>query len=612
MHNKTQTPPPPKARLFPYPYITLTAIAVALLIVAVSGCHPYFNTFYNAEEAFQIAQREHRKLLRVYPDSIVVAPSKQSEAFYDRAIEKTYKMMDVFPRDEKYQDRAHYLMGRSLFYMMNFQLSLGRMSDLQALYPESPLVPPSRLYAAKAHIMLDNLSVAEEILIELLRDHPQLDRNQQISMLLVEIAIRRGGRSHALGLLEGMNRSSLSLDRRINVILRMAELNYELRQYEAALVLLRSSPRDRKMPRLMYRIDRLMYFCYDATDSLDAALEHLRVMQRNRRYHERRYEIMYYRAVTLHRMGRFDEAMALLDDIRHVCEARAGQPNLLDVCGPSSYLLARIYEEMGNRERAEAMFEDASKVSGPEAARASARLMALRRLRDLRTPDSLGNISPDARYMIAELFSFELEAPDSAYAYFMELSADTAAVSMRPRALLAAGFVAKNQLDNPVGANSLFETVAGEYVGTEYARRAQIELGVEVTFVTERERAERAFRDAEALLGNDPVQAIKAFYNVYIDYPDEPIASRSLHAAAWNTDNVLHRNRAALALYEELCERFPDSEYCMASAAPRLIIARDSIEVRRQRREAAATPEDAAEPESVIIETDVSEGDADE
>ena len=172
----------------------------------------------------------------------------------------------------------------------------------------------------------------------------------------------------------------------------------------------------------------------------------------------------------------------------------------------------------------------------------------------------------------------------------MELAADTSADStFRPRALLTAAMVAKYELPEAAArADSLFGVVIGEYGGTEYARLAQIELDVEVTVVTRRETAELDFRAAEALLEGDAVEAVKAFYALYQAYRDLEIAEKSLHAAAWYTDNVLQRNTAALALYEELCKEYPKSVYCKTSASSRVAVARDSIEVRKKRRAAEA------------------------
>ena len=577
----------------------------AAAVIWCGGCHPYYNTFYNAEEAYTIAWRDHRRLMRAYPDSLVVTPTEKIAANYGRAVDKSLKMMEVYPRDKKHQDRAHFLMGKAAFYKKDFPVAVGRMRDLQTLCPESRLVPESRIYVAKAHIMMDNLAIAEEILIELLKSNPELDRNQEITLLLAEIAMRRGGHSQALGLLEGIRGfSSLPIEKRFDIILKMADLNYELRQYDKALALLRGAPRSRRYPYLMFRVDRSIYFCLDATDALDAALGHLTAMRKNRLYAKQRYEIVYYAARTLRRLGRLDEAIALLEEINDMCSAASDKDagkkaDTMSLCGRASYELALIYQSMGDLDLAEAEFEEASKFGGTAVGSlASARFAALKRLRELRKPDSAGNIPASARYSAAEIFRFELEAPDSAYIYFLELAADTSADSTyRPRSLLAAAFAARDGLKNAAAADSLLKVVAAGYGGTEYARRAQIELDVEVTSVTRRETAESGYRAAEALMESDAVEGVKAFYGVYSQYPDMDIAPKSLYAAAWYTDNRLHKNRAAMTLYEELCAKYPGSAYCLTGAAPRLAVARDSIEARKRRRAAAGGDGPAVELE---------------
>jgi len=578
-------------------------IIIPLLCIAFFfGCHAYFNTFYNAEEAFNSARRPHAKVMKKFPDSLVVDPSPQMIALYDRTIEKSLKMMEVYPKNKKHQPKAHYLMGRSSFYKKDFDVSISRMRDLQTEFPEDRLVPPSLIYVAKAHIMLDNLAIAEEILLDLLENYPHFNRDQEITLLLIEIAIRREGRSHALSLLQSLNLSGMPIEKRLDIILKMADLHYELRQYQTALGLLRGAPRSKKHPYLMYRVDRTFYFCYDAMDSLDVALNHLNKMSRNRLYNrEHKNEINFYKAVTLRKMGDVDGAIALLLDITRVCD-KGNTADTASLCSRAYYELALLYQmNTGEYSLAMEAFEKASRAGDPDAvARANARVIALRRLFELRMGDENGNVTPAARYSIAELFWLDLQEPDSAYYHYMELLKDESADSlMRPRTLIMAASVLRNELGQTARSDSLLQIVIDEYPNSELAQRAQVEKDVKVTVVTRRDLAERDFMAAEGLMDNDMVEAVKAFYNVFKQYPDMDIAPKSLHAAAWNTDNVLQRNRAAMRLYEELCNRYPESRYCTESAAPRLAAAKDTLEARRVLREKAKKEKAEADPESV-------------
>jgi tetratricopeptide (TPR) repeat protein len=267
------------------------------------------------------------------------------------------------------------------------------------------------------------------------------------------------------------------------------------------------------------------------------------------------------------------------------------------LCGRAAYELANIYLARGDLDKAmEAFAEAGGSRDSSLAKKGNAKLAALEKLGKLRQPDSTGKVPAAARYAIAELFQFDLEAPDSAYYYYTELaSAPDADSLVRPRAMLMAAIVARSGLRDAAKADSLFDLVIKKYEGTEFARRAQIEKDVEVTVVTPREAAERDFRAAEALTETDMVAAVKALYAVYKEHPGiEDVAARSLYAAAWYTDNNLHRKRAAMTLYEELCEKFPETDLCKLNAKPRITVARDSMEVRRKRREEAKTAEAAA------------------
>ena len=54
----------------------------------------------------------------------------------------------------------------------------------------------------------------------------------------------------------------------------------------------------------------------------------------------------------------------------------------------------------------------------------------------------------------------------------------------------------------------------------------------------------------------------------YSDLPD--LSVKALYIAAWLCDDVLNKNRTALKLYREICEKFPDSEYCLNNVKPRI------------------------------------------
>jgi tetratricopeptide (TPR) repeat protein len=203
------------------------------------------------------------------------------------------------------------------------------------------------------------------------------------------------------------------------------------------------------------------------------------------------------------------------------------------------------------------------------------------------TADSL--LSPKLKwYKIGEMFWFDLQEPDSAYRRFMLLTKDTSLPEeMYPKTLYAAGWIALNALKDTVTADSLFDLLIDGYPDNAYSKRAQIDRGREVTIQTEEDLAWDAFKGAEQMYldrEQDSVPAaVEAYLSVYKDYPECEAAPKSLYAAAWICDNMLAKNKTAKGLYEKLCAEYPQTEYCMQSAKPRLKVAMDTLTALRER-----------------------------
>lgn len=520
-----------------------------------------------------------------HPDSLVVTPSPEIESLYDRAIEKSLKMMEVYPRKKKLQDRAFFLMGKAAFYKKDFRGSIGYMRELQSQFPSSPLIPESYLYVAKAHILDGNLIVAEEVITTILEKYSFLDEQNEVTLLLVDIAIRRGGRSQAIGLLQKIRASTQDKEKRLHILLRIAELHIELKQYQMAYNLLQKAQKSKSDPYLMFRIDRSIYHCYDAQDSLPQALQLLDKMLKNGSYRDHHSEILFYKGVTLRKMGRIAESLAIFEKLVESYDLER-YADSTGIRGRAYYELALLHQmNRGDYESAKAAYEEAKKAQDSSIAQtASRRVLALEKLKKLRSPDSTKTITVEDRYIIGELFQFDLDEPDSAFNQFMELAnAQQGDSSVRPRAMSMAGLIARTDLFDTLRSDSLLKLVVKEYQGSEYARKAQELMGVPVTVVTRQEMAERDFREAEKLYyeKGDVVEAVKSYYDVYHKYQDLDIAAKSLYAAAWHTDNDLQKNRVAMKLYEKLCDQYPQSEYCKNKAMPRLAIVKDTLEALR-------------------------------
>ena len=580
---------------------TLLRVVLFSALLPVLSCTAYFNTYYNAETAFRQGLKLQKKILRNYPDSLVVTPTAEIAGKYDRTIEKTVKVFEAFPKGKKWHDDALLLMGKAHFYKKENEKAIRRFRQLEQDFPKSELLPEAYLYMGMAYIESDNLDKAEEILKTAEKRFPKLNDKQQITLLLINIAIRREGKSQAIALLEKTIKTIRSEELRIDLVLRTAELYIDLKQYDKAISLLKKAPRKKKFPLQSFRIDRSLFTCYQAVDSLQLAYDLLASMLERKQYYQFQDELLFYQGTILNEMGKTDEAVKTFKRLTADIDTATAATDTSSFKGRALIALALIYQKkMEDYRKAQSYLTLASKMQDTTSKNfARNRLSAFERLTKLREEKVRGDSALSHRsFAIGELFRFELDEPDSAYDQFLRLARDTAVdTAIIPKALCQAAVIARDELGDTASCDSLLELVIRRYPASEYAKTGQEELQLKVTIKTRQDSAWEAYTAAEKLFyrQNDVKGAIRAFFELSKEYPELPLAPKSLFAAAWFSDNVLYKNLTAKKLYERICNKYPASVYCTEQAKPRIKIVVDTLakldELRRENeKNRAGTP----------------------
>jgi pentatricopeptide repeat protein len=571
-----------------------------VFVLALLSCTAYFNTYYNGKIAFEDANKKHLKVIRHYPDSIIVKPDDEITRKYDRTIEKARKVMDLYEKDKKWHDDALMLIGKAYYYKRENVPAIRMLTRLQKEFPSSPFIPESFLYMAKAYVDQGELDKAENICGVLLQKYPSFNKNNEVSLLLVEIAILRGGRSQAIGLLEKARKTERSEEKRIQILLRICELYVDLKQYDKAVPLLEKAPRKKDFPQQSYRFDKALFTCYSELGKFDKALMLVDVMMRKNMYEEYHKDLLFMKAMIYKRLDRIDDALAALMELTSGIDSTDVLSDTSTAVGKAFYEMALLFQYK------KADFLSAQKYAklAAQARDTTVRIKAtfLRdaylRLEELRSQrDSSAEAEKSRFFQIGELFRFELSEPDSAYKLYMLIAGDSSdTFKIAPVALSAAAHVAKNELKDEKKADSIFKLIIKRYPASDYAKLAQKELSLAVTIMTRQDSAYQAFRNAEMLLygkERNVKKAINAYYGVYRKYPDVDIAQKSLFIAAWLIDDALQKNKTARDLYSKLCSRYPESVYCKNEAKPRL----DAVE--KAIADLKGTPQNAASQPSV-------------
>jgi tetratricopeptide (TPR) repeat protein len=439
-----------------------------------------------------------------------------------------------------------------------------------------------------------NVQKAEETLLLARERYAQLDEDDEISLLLAHIAVAREGKSMALEMLQKVRSTVKTEEKRFAVTLDMAQLYSQLGQYAKAIELLGEIPQRKKLPEMMYRRDYLLLEAYVSVDSLAKALQLAEAMLKVREYDKNQAKILLQKGAAQYRLKEYPKAVATYELL---LERQKTGPE----AAQAAFELATIYQyQLVDVDKAKEFYAKAGELASQDdeyGVLSRKRLAALNRLAEISAqvwptdsappPDtSLSQLQRDSvrtvnRYAIGELYWLELQQPDSAYAHFLRISADsTLSGEHCAKALYAACWIALFSQKDTAAADSLLAQLTLRFPSDTFTKQAQLERGLSSTVTTLQDSAALLFSSAELLYvqDNNPVAAANAYLKVYKAYPALELASKSLYASAWLCDNVLFKKETAKMLYEKLCAEYPASEYCLQGARPRIKVAMDTLQ----------------------------------
>lgn len=122
-------------------FLILTAF-----VLSAAGC-VYYNTFFNAKQAFNEAEK-YRKEKGV-----------GSQGGYQTAIDKSLMVIENHP-NSRYYPEALYVLGVSYYYTNQYAKSDRRLRELLANYPESKYAKEATLYLARSKLKLEETDEA--------------------------------------------------------------------------------------------------------------------------------------------------------------------------------------------------------------------------------------------------------------------------------------------------------------------------------------------------------------------------------------------------------------------------------------------------------------------
>lgn len=593
----------------PYMRRILFLIVVSSLFFWMQSCTccVYYNHMFNAERAWNEALALKKSRQDSTPNDTTWVTLNE-RAKFDRVIEKCSRVLERFPEDVDSKPRAVYLIAESFRGKGEWSKAITKYDEFERYFSDHdsmPAVEYQRAFSlyknrdfAIAHFAVDRMLAKGDsfpFYAEALQLKSYLNENSN----LPEEAIAALEKILATGTGTPFMRGRMHL--------RLAELYFKIEKWQNSLdhylatEILELDQRD-QLAATLGAVE-----CFVNLGQYGKAIELLLVEEMEPDNARRLYDYQIRRGEILLLAKKGDQGLALLREIA--------------VKNPKSVFAVRAWYGMGDFEqmirknypKAVEHYDSAwASWSSSEWGRmAKSRRDALSQVLALQKKMGADSkpttLTPKEEFQIAELFLFKLSEVDSAISTLDRLVSDTANQAMRDpevlaRAYYARAFIYDEFKKDSLKGDSLYRDVVSKFPGTDFAKQAQLNLGIRVTEKNTEDLAHDAFLKAESIwvsIQSVPVdsmeridtlfaQAIRAYDTVVVLYPKTRHAARALWAKGWILENQAGEMDSARVAYDKLRKEYghtPWGKEAVEKLQPRIKVTDQEVDRLKKRLE---------------------------
>jgi len=535
-------------------------LIVLVAVRSFAGC-AYYNTFYNAERAFEKGERarQSREALQRTAPPATRRTSQQSSATrgaasgdeqpYRTAIEKSAKVLVYHPRS-RYVDDALLLMAKSYYRLGEYAPSLRKCTELLTTFPQSPLAPEARYWEGMALWQLGRYEEATGVLSRIAADDGSRFQGDA-AFALARLKRERGSSEEAIPLYRIAVRRSTEGEFRYRARIELAECLIETGAMLEAVEVYRDLSR---LPQTtVERYENLLRIATTqrAMGNTEAALATLEPLIRDQRFTDQVPRTRLEIARTKEEAGEIEAAVLLyqkvLEDAERLSPQAAGQgasPGSVPAGGAAptgiktretaeaNFRLGRLQEQRF-RNFANAAGHYALAAQSPDQ---DVALPAKRRIDDISfwaqlhatladTTDSVSVSRKDrARYSLAEHHLLALDEPDSALFYFDAVAEQTSNPDLRRRAQYASGWIWREVKRDTARSDSIWQVLVADSSRT----RTTMEIRRAIQSIQGRPEQEPGidlYQQAEGRWFDSLLRCAP--------YPPDSVTKDSLSSAAW-------------------------------------------------------------------------------
>ncbi len=539
-------------------------IALLLVVSLTTGCGVYFNTFYNAKQAFNDAESERKSSKGPQP--------RIKTASYNTAIEKALKVVENHP-NSKYYDDAVYVLGVSYYWTGQYSKSERRFREILTNYAKSKYARDARLYLAQSLLQQEDVSDAMEIFEELFNSKIDKEQKAKAAIALGDFHFNNGDYETAGRYYLAVRDSLGNNQEKLAAQTQIADGLFKRWRWADALaaylqVLGLDPGKDDKYHALYQSA-----ICSYRLMRIDEGLDYLRTLADDEIY----FDSLPRLQLTMAEGYEWRDDLGQAEDIyRKVAEESTNK----QAQGEAYYDLGLMYQyDYDQLTEAKEFYDKAVEVArgsefGQEALTLSSNIGKLETFKQTQELDSTAtqdmiDEAAFTQYQLAELYWFQLNKPDTAMLE-MQYVVDSFPNSYdAPKAAIALAQMILTQTGDTARADSILQLVLTRYPHSDYVPQAIVKLGLENT-PADTGYAEKYLRRAEDYLvtdSGDPgpaaVDSARSLYQKVVDdYPESKYYLQSRFALIWLTEQYQSPGDSSVIFaYQAFADSFPGSPW---------------------------------------------------
>lgn len=532
-------------------------IALLVLIALCSGC-VYYNTFYLARESFNKAEskRKESKSGRLIVD----------KGSYKKAIDKSKKILEKYPNSKWYDD-ALYINGISHYFTQNYGRAEKRFRELLLDFPEFENIKETRIYLAKTKLKLGDEAEAMTLFEKMFTESEDKLVKGDAAMSLGEYYYENKDYEKSRKFFQSVVDSLGEENDRLIAQNYIADGFFTRFKYKNALEnyleILELEPGPDEKYQAMFRAGECNYFLND----IDQGMDYFYQLAENSDYFDSLGQVKLQLALGHEMDGDILLAEEVYNEVSVESSDKAAGAaanyylGLIYQFDYEDYKKAKIFYDKAKSSRADqTIYKDALQRSTD-----IGKLETFLKRNDLDTSSTHDEIDSAAatQYLLAELYFFQLDKPDSAYQEFEYIIKNFPQSYLAPKALIAMATLQRDYYHDTLSFDSTLRIVLREYIRSDFAPEAINLLGLGGTAIDTGYARYYYHKAEEFAFENGNIDSAIYYFNFIVDsFPKSDLNVQARYASIWINEEFASVGDSSLYFaYVDFVDSFPKTLY---------------------------------------------------